>query len=206
MVKKEKVKGGNEMININLKNIEKLLISKKVLEDEDFIPNHLMLLGRGVECKAYAYKDICIKDYGDEEEAYRQLEAWKKCGKSKLFPRIYGVKGRYLIMERIIGDLMEYVEDEESLELAREELKKFAKEQIDKGVVPYDLHPCNVMLSNTNEIKIIDVGYFSTLEEEELDKDEAIYSLSEDYETWYTIDGRHSYSPSYSPSCESSWM
>lgn len=196
------------MSNINLKNVKKLLSSEKAQRGDSSVLDNLLFLGKGVECKAYSYKDICIKDYGDEHEAIRQLESWKKCGKSKLFPKIYGIKGRYLIMERIYGELMEHVDDDEYLELAREELTKFAKEQVEKGIMPYDLHPCNVMITNDEKIKIIDVGYFSTLEEEELGEEEALYSLNEDYEEWYSNE-HCSYSSDYNSlynSCESSWM
>lgn len=159
---------------------------------EEVIPN-AEEIGQGTECTAYDVGGYCVKDYGNNSEAQRQKDIWELCPKSNLIPKIYGVVNGFLVMEMIEGRLVEhYLGDEKVTVKVVDTLKKFTRELLELGIIANDLHPENVMYTDNGEVKVIDVGFFSTLDEEEESPYHAMRKSNKRLNSWYYLEEYYS--------------
>lgn len=150
-------------------------------------------IGYGTECTAYDVGGYCVKDYGNDSEAQRQKDIWELCPKSNLTPKIYGVVNGFLVMEMIKGELVErYLGDEKITVKVVDTLKKFTRELLELGIIAYDLHPENVMYTDDGEVKVIDVGFFATLDEEEENPYNAMRKSNKRLNNWYKLEKYYS--------------
>lgn len=115
----------------------------------------LEIIGSGCQATVYKYKNYAIKDYSDNGYDGPILE---KLQGNELFPKLYGYNGDFMITEYLnITDAYKYYERNVDIEYTAFDIYEYCYK---KGIIPYDIHDENVVVTNDDKLKIIDVGSF----------------------------------------------
>lgn len=139
------------------------LINPTPQEDIDYITdlymndtfyNQLETIGSGSMGEVFRYKNYAIK-WGEDLNDGKILEQFQD---SNLFPKLYFYHDDFIVMEYLeITHGYRYFERNVDIDFEGIDIFKYCYE---KGYIPYDIHEENVIVTNNDEMKIVDVGSF----------------------------------------------
>ncbi len=132
------------------------------------------LIGMGENSLVWRYKDYAIKVYRDNSSSKNDFEYLQKLQDIEFFPEVYmGVKDKLCVMEYIQGDTLKVRLEDFEWSLSDDivlDLDFVLNSVLEEGLVPYDVHEGNIMIDTNGRMKVIDVGNFQELDEEDENK------------------------------------
>jgi serine/threonine protein kinase len=118
---------------------------------------HLEQIGMGYSAQVFRYKNYAIKAY--EDEGFRDGEILENFQDNPLFPKLYFYNDDKLMVTEYLDIINAYDYFERNVNIGISALEIFDY-CYKKGYIPCDIHDDNVVITNKDELKIIDVGSF----------------------------------------------
>lgn len=139
--------------------------------------NDLELIGVGYSAQVFKYKNYAIKAY--EEDDFCDGNILKNFQDNNLFPKLYFYNSIFMVTEYLkITNAYKYFEKNVDVNIDAYDIYKYCYE---KNYAPYDIHDENIVVTNKDELKIIDVGNFFQINKNIISLEEIIKNNNLEY-------------------------
>jgi hypothetical protein len=119
--------------------------------------NDLKQIGFGFSAQVFKYKNYAIKAY--EDEGFNDGKILENFQDNDLFLKLYFYNEYFMVTEYLEKiNAYSYFERNVDVFMDAYEIYKYC---YNRGYIPYDIHDENVVVTDKDELKIIDVGCFS---------------------------------------------
>lgn len=137
------------------------LIYISYLLKENIISEDLKHIGSGASADVYKYKNYAIKLFDECDDDNSDGIILEKLQDIKIFPKLYFYNNEIMVTEYYHHvPAYDYFERNVDISYTHEDIFRMC---YNKGYMPYDIHDENVVITNKDELKFIDVGNFRSI-------------------------------------------
>jgi serine/threonine protein kinase len=128
--------------------------------DSGLAPYELEVIGTGYSAIVYRYKDYAIKVF-EEDDCFFDGEILQNFQDNEIFLKLYFYSNSLMVTEYLdIQNAYEYYEKNVDIKYSALDIFEYC---YNKGYIISDIHDENVIVTKDDKLKIIDVGSFNKL-------------------------------------------